>query len=120
MKHWIIVALAMLIGAGCMFAGKRQSVIYPMSYDQTYAAVLSAVDDLPDWRLVETDQLQGTLTFEAGGYLSFRRTTKIIVNRIAPFQTQVEIYRRKASICDQKFFDTIDRRVGEKALTYPR
>ena len=57
-----------LLLAGC--ASAPQSQIYPMSFDQTYSTVLSALDDIKSWRVVETDQLNGTITVERRGFLS--------------------------------------------------
>ncbi len=114
-----ILILVLLICGGCLSAGKRQAAVYSMSYDQTYETVITALDDVPGWRLSSTDQLKGLIAVETGGYLSPRREVKFIVKRVAPFRTTVEMYRGSALTSERKFFDAIDRRVQEKAVTYP-
>ncbi len=113
------VAVLFLSLTGC--AGTlRQAETYPMSFDQTYTTVLTALDEMKSWRVVETDQLNGLITIETGGFFQPRRDVKIMLKRLEPFNTEVELYQRKATFANQKFFNAIDARVNERALTYPR
>ena len=118
-KLTAVLTLVLLTCGGCMSAGKQPSAVYPMSYDQTYEAVLTALDDVPNWHISSTDQLKGLITVEAGGFLAPRRQVQMIVKRVEPFRTSVEIHRHHWLASDQKFFDALERHVQEKAVTYP-
>ena len=117
-KFFLTAAVLMLGLAGC--SSLRQAETYPMSYDQTYATVLTALDDMKSWRLVATDQLNGRMTLETGGFFQPSRDVQVILKRLEPFLTKVELYHRKPTWFNQKFFEAIDARVNEQALTYPR
>ena len=109
----------MLFVCGCLSTGPRQSTVYKMSYDQTYETVITALDSMPGWRLSSTGQMKGLIAVEAGGYLSPRREVKLIVKRVEPFRTAVELYQGSVFASERKLFDVIERRVREKADTSP-
>jgi len=114
----MIAGFALLLLAGC--SSMRQSQIYPMSFDQTYSSVISALNDVKSWRVVETDQLNGFITLETGGFFQPRRAVRVIVKHLEPFQTKVEIDQHKTYWFNPDFIKAIDTRVNERALTYPR
>ena len=105
--------------ASCTLLRWRRAEIYPMSYDQTYMVALSALDDMKNWRLSRTDHEEGIIVIESMKYLGPEKEVTFIVKRIEPFRTKVEVYRKHACPSTQKFFKAIDRRVEERALTYP-
>lgn len=115
----MMVVTAMLFLSGCALFRWKEAEIYPMSYDQTYLMAAQSLDELEDWKLVETDQTRGIIKIENSGYLKPTREMTVIVKRIEPFRTKVELYGRPATPFTQKFFRAIDRRVAERAVTYP-
>lgn len=112
--------LALLFCAGCASTSTRQAATYPMSYDQTYLVALDALNDAGGWKVSATDQLKGLIVLEKGGVFAPRRTAKMVVKRLEPFSTRVEIDEtsNNSRVYD-KFFDAIDRRVKDRSSTYP-
>jgi len=53
-SKWLLIAFVML-ASGCAMFQWRKAEIYPMSYDQTYDVVMSALDDMEPWKLMQTD-----------------------------------------------------------------
>ena len=109
----------LLLGLGCATTAGRQSETYPMSYDQTYQTALDALDEMKIWKVIETDQLGGLIELEKGGHWMPRKNAKVIVKRVAPFQTSVELYEKNKTREYENFFNAIDRRVEDRAVTYP-
>jgi len=114
-----LLLYAFVFLSGCALFQWRHAEIYNMSYDQAYEVAMSALDDMQQWRLIQTDHKRGLLVIESGGYLRPERQVKIIVKRIEPFRTKVELFHKHPTPFTQKFFKAVDRRVEERALTYP-
>jgi len=111
----LIFALMLLVG----FAAVSQAETYPMSFDQTYQVALEALDEVGAWRVLETDQLNGIIVLEKGGYFMPRRTAKVIVKRLKPFSTRIELYEENNPRKHKDFFAAIERRVKNRSATYP-
>ena len=122
MKKWknlIFVLCILELAAGCTLFRWRRAEIYNMSYDQTYDTVLSALDDMEPWRLIQTDEKRGVIVIENAGYFGPETQMRFIVKRIEPFRTKVELYHKHQTPFTQKFFKAMDERVEERAVTYP-
>ena len=117
-KRFMIVA-GFIALSGCAVTHMRRAEIYNMSYDQTYEVVMGALDDMEPWRLIQTNHENGLIVIQSAEFLRPERRVEIMVKRIEPFRTKVELYHRWATPFNQKFFKAIDRRVEERALTYP-
>ncbi|MBP9864778.1 MAG: hypothetical protein KBC91_00095 [Candidatus Omnitrophica bacterium] len=115
-KYFPGLLITLVIITGC--ASTRQAETYPMSYDQTYQTSLDALDELKAWKVLETDQLGGVIVLEKGGYFMPRRTAKVIVKRVEPFKTRVELYETSLGQTHKDFFEAIDRHVQNRASTY--
>ncbi len=115
----IIVVLCCLSMVGMARLPYKQAEIYPMSYDQTYQLVISALDDLQPWRLVETDQIKGRIVIGSAEYLHPEKRVTLVVKKIAPFRTKVELDDPQPRKIADQFFKAIDRRFEERAVTYP-
>jgi len=119
MKKYFLVNMLMsvFILAGCASAG--QSKTYSMSYDQTYQAALEALDRVGAWRVSQTDQLDGLIILEKGGYYTPRRTAQVTVKRLEPFRTRIELHGDSSAATQEKFLDAITRHVENRRQTYP-
>lgn len=116
LRSFLLVCFILL--GGCAGAEKR-SAIYPMSYDQTFLVTSTALDNMPSWTIIETDQAHGLIKIENEKYLSPRQEATILVKRIDPFRTKVEIDDTRNMPFQQKILQTIDRYFEERSLTYP-
>jgi len=116
MRFLILAGLIFL--AGCA-TNWRKAEVYPLSYDQTYLIALSALDDLDEWHILETDKNRGLITIEKTPFFRPDGELTVIVKNLEPFRTKVELYGKRATPFNQKFFKAIDRHVEERALTYP-
>ena len=119
-----LLILAILVTTGCALFRSRSAEIYPMSYDQTYAETLSALNDIPaekldSWQVIEADIDRGVIVMESGGYWKQEKQIRFIVKRIAPFKTKVSLYHKHATPFTQKFFKAMDERFKNRALTHP-
>jgi len=123
MKHFaklLICFSLILVVSSCTILQEKKSEIYPMSFDQTYNVVMSALDDMPDWQLVTTNQTRGMFVVGIGKYPIVSKEVTFIVERVSPFQTKVRFYNPwEVSLFDPDFFDVIDQYMGERADTYP-
>jgi len=110
-----------ILMTGCSLLQWRKAEIYPMSYDQTYLTAVDALDDMSEWHLLETNKDSGIIKIEKSPFLRPTRELTVIVERIDAFRTKVELYGPYAFAhpFNQKFFKALDRRVAERALTYP-
>jgi len=104
---------------GCALFSQQKAEIYPMSYDKTYDTALSALDGMEHWNLISTDALHGVIEIQADGYWRGETKIKFIVKRIDPYRTELKLYHKHATPFTQKFFDAMDHRVAEQALTHP-
>ena len=110
---WIFLAMH----SGCaLFRGAE---VYNMSYDKTYLTALSALEDLPDWHLLETDQINGIMKIEKNGYLKPTQEVTVIVKRLEPFQTKIEVIDKHNTLFNRKFIKAVDKRVANGILTHP-
>ncbi|MDD5217021.1 MAG: hypothetical protein PHN49_11875 [Candidatus Omnitrophica bacterium] len=120
MKNFLrlgLIIAGLILGTGCFHL--RHAEIYTMSYDQTFMLATAALDDMTPWRLTEADYLNGKITISDMGYIRPTRSVTVIVKRIEPFRTKVQLYGTGANWFNQKYFKAIDRRVQERAVTYP-
>lgn len=113
----LILIGCIILTAGC--ASWRGAEIYPMSYDQTYECVVSALDAMNPWMVTKTDQKRGLITIGYEEYIGRQESQTFIVERIEPFRTKVSLYRTPGTPFNQQFFKAIDRYMEERALTYP-
>ncbi len=108
-----------LLISGCALLRVRHAEVYPMSFDQTYLIAMDALDDLDSWRLSETDQTMGTITVERMHYIGSEDQITFVVKRLEPFKTKVELHGRRAWPWTNKYFEAINRRMEQRAVTYP-
>jgi hypothetical protein len=118
-QTYLNLLAVLLFCAGCSSIGTRQAVTYPMSYDQTYQVALDALNNVDGWKVASTNQLRGLITLEKGGFYMPRRTAKVIVKRLEPFSTRVELDPESRSRSHDNFFDAMDQRVKNRPSTYP-
>lgn len=116
-----LFCLAVFFSAcGCASLFRFQKAAeYPLSFDQTYLIALSALDDMDSWRLLETDHKRGLITIEKSGYLQPTQQVSIMVKRLDPYRSKIELYDKWATPFTKKFFKAVERRMEEMALTYP-
>ena len=97
----------------------RKAAVYNMSYDKTYLTALSAIDEVPNWHPLETDQVNGIIRAERTGFLYPNQEVSVMVKRLGPFRTKVEVIDRDYKVFTGLFFDAIDKKTETTALTYP-
>ena len=93
-----------------------------MSYDQMYDTTLDAAEDMKYWRVLSTDQTKGRIVIEKEPSLlevESEKQIEFIVERIAPFKTKVSLDGDVAHPFNKKFFNSLEKRYQERALTYP-
>ena len=115
----LISLSAMMLLTGCALFTWRKAEVYPMSYDQTYVTVLSALDDMDHWDLMGTDQPNGVIKIKSEGYWRGEKEVQFIVKRVDPFHTEVKLHHKCSTPFTQKFFKAMDKRVADRALTHP-
>lgn len=113
---FLFLSVVLTLSSCAVFRGAE---VYDMSYDKTYMTALSALDDMEEWHLLETDELGGWIKVERGGYLYPDQEVTVIVKRLAPFQTKVQVIDKDNTLFSGKFFKAIDKRTENRALTYP-
>lgn len=116
-RFFLTLILSSFIAAGCASTPLAQT--YPMSYDQAYQASLDALDHVGDWKVLETDQLKGLIVLEKGGYFMPRQSAKVVVRRMAPFETSIDLGQAGSSRTQKSFLNAINRHVENRAASYP-
>ena len=119
-KLLILVAGVTLMG--CALFSNDRGVIYPMSYDQMYDTTLDALNDTENWTIVGTNQTKGRILIEKRPHLlevESEKQVAFIVKRIEPFRTKVSLDGYGDTLFNEKFFDVLEKRYQERALTYP-
>ena len=111
--------MAFLIISGCAVFQVKQEEVYEMSFDQTYLMALNALDDMDNWRLSQTDHKMGTITVERLYYLGPESEMTFVVKRLEPFKTKVATHSKRPFPYISEYFNAIDNRAKQRALTYP-
>ncbi|MFZ5802677.1 MAG: hypothetical protein ACOY3K_06180 [Candidatus Omnitrophota bacterium] len=106
-------SLILMSFCGCATLHMRDAEIYPMSYDKTFMLAVGALDDMGSWRVAETDHQNGKIVIENSGYVRPTQRHTILVQKLEPFRTKVELSRSIPTPFNQHFFRAIDRRVEE-------
>ena len=113
----VALLISLMIFTSCALL--RKAEVYNMSYDKTYLTALTALDDLSDWHLLETDQIHGTIKIERSGYFHPTQQATVIVKQLGPFQTKLEVIDKHNTLFNRKFFKAVDKRVANDVLTHP-
>ena len=118
----LLIVVAGIALMGCALFSDHHEVIYPMSYDQMYDTTLDALNDMKHWEIVGTDQTKGRIIIQKDpSYLEIQSEQQVsfIVKRIAPFRTKVSLDGYGLEVFNEQFFEALDKRYQERALTYP-
>ena len=81
-KNLVLITLMFLLAGCALFQDHRHAEIYDMSFDQTYMVAIDALEEIPYWRLVQTDHHRGLIVVERANYLGPERKIRFIDEKL--------------------------------------
>jgi hypothetical protein len=113
------ILAGLMLMTGCAMFTREQAENYPMSYDQTFLVVATALDKMQGWQLSETDVIEGEIKIAKTGWLMPQTKQRVIVRKTEPFLTTVTVYETPLTPLARTIFKVINQSMADRPLTYP-